>query len=72
MNDKRILIKPLRLERCLKAYKENPSQKQEVYSKFRNVWGETIASHFLSKYEDAESLIWALDADNLHLFITKF
>ena len=72
MENKRILIKSLRLERCFKDYHEDASQQQVVFQKFEKVWGTLLANHFLSKYKDAESLIWALDAKNLDLFIKEF
>lgn len=31
-----------------------------------------MANHFLGKYDNADSLIWALDSENLELFIQKF
>jgi hypothetical protein len=31
-----------------------------------------MAEHFLSKYDDVDSLIWALDNTNLDLFIKLF
>lgn len=69
---KTIATKGIRLGKFLKAYQDNDTQKQEVSQKFINVWGFNMAAHFLSKYDDAESLIWALDATNLKLFIEEF
>lgn len=68
---KSIAIKGLRLEKYLNAY-NTESNKEEALKKFVAVWGSSMASHFLSKYDDAESLIWAFDSDNLELFIEKF
>lgn len=48
------------------------NQKNETTQKFAAVWGDHLAGHFLSKYDDAESLIWALDSENLNLFVTRF
>lgn len=72
MENKRILLKSLRLEKYFKAYQADGKQKQEVFRKFEQVWGTTLANHFLSKYADADSLIWALDSDNLALFVRDF
>lgn len=73
--DKRILIKALRLQKLFSCYNgidNNGSQKKQVYDKFKDTWGIDMANHFLNKYNDAESLIWAFDTTNLNLFITKF
>lgn len=73
MNDvKKTLLKAIRLENCFKMYPESAQNKKEVYDKFKAVWGESMANHFLGKYDNADSLIWALDSENLELFITKF
>lgn len=72
MNDKTILTKPLRLEKCFQEYKTKPRSQSEVFKKFENVWGRILAAHFLSNYSDAESLIWGLDSNNMKLFIDKF
>lgn len=72
METKRILVKALKLEKCFKAYAADGRQKQEVIEKFESVWGKEMTNHFLWKYSDAESLIWAFDSTNLELFITKF
>lgn len=73
MNEnKRILLKSLKLEKCFKMYAADGSQKQEVFKKFEQVWGTTLANHFLGKYDNAESLIWALDEENLALFVRDF
>lgn len=69
---KSIAVKGLRLEKYLKAYQKEESLKKQTVEKFGAVWGPSMASHFLSKYNDAESLIWAFDGDNLELFIEKF
>jgi len=69
---KSIAVKGLRLDNYLKTYWADGKQKQEAIDKFVAVWGNSMASHFLSKYDDAESLIWALDSKNLNLFIEKF
>jgi len=69
---KSIATKGLRLDRYLKIYDADGSQKKEVVKKFEFVWGSNMAAHFLTKYDDAESLIWALDSDNLQLFADKF
>lgn len=50
----------------------NKEDKKRAKDEFIRVWGDSMAEHFLSKYNDAESLIWALDIDNLELFIYKF
>lgn len=70
-NTKTILTKSLKLQACLRDYNEG-IDKQAILSRFERTWGGQIASHFLIKYDDAESLIWALDGDNLKLFIEKF
>lgn len=69
---KRITLKGLRLQECLNDYKGEGSNKEQALKKFVAVWGSSMASHFLMKYDDAESLIWALDSDNLELFIDNF
>lgn len=77
---KSIAVKGLRLQKYLEAYqgtgdddKERVLQRrQQTLQKFGAVWGSSMASHFLTKYNDAESLIWAFDSDNLELFIEKF
>jgi len=69
---KSIAVKGLRLQKYLTAYHADGRQKKETKQKFVNVWGESMANHFLSKYDDAESLIWAFDQTNLELFIKKF
>lgn len=72
INNKYVLVKALRLEKLFKAYQAGGKQKQEVIDKFTNVWGADMAGHFLWKYDDAESLIFAFDTKNLQLFIDKF
>lgn len=73
MNDvKKTLLKAIRLENCFKIYPTSAQAKKEVYDKFKAVWGESMANHFLGKYDSADSLIWALDSENLELFIEKF
>lgn len=70
--EKRNLVKVLKLDKCFRIYNESTKSKQEVLNKFISVWGESMAYHFLNKYDDAESLVWALDSQNLKLFIEKF
>jgi hypothetical protein len=70
-NLKKIAVLGIKLERCLKDWKIE-GRKKEVKGKFTNVWGPCFADHFLSKYENAESMIWALDEENLELFIKRF
>lgn len=70
--DKPTLIKGIRLEKYFKSYRENEGQRKQIIAKFTDVWGSSMADHFLSKYDDAESLIWAFDSKNLTLFIQKF
>lgn len=73
MNDqKKVLIKAIRLEKFFRAYERNGIQKKRAIEKFENVWGKSTASHYLHKHGDAESLIWAFDNQNLELFINKF
>lgn len=73
MNDvKKTLLKAIRLENCFKMYSTDAQSKIEVFNKFKSVWGETMANHFLGKYDSADSLIWAFDSENLDLFIEKF
>lgn len=72
MEVKKILLKSLRLEKCFKSYSNNAEQKREVFQKFEEVWGTTMANHFLGKYDCAESLISALDNENLELFVNHF
>lgn len=68
MSTKKVLLKSYRLEK----YATNEDQRKEVFEKFKQVWGGTLANHILSKYDNAESLIWALDDNNLELFIKHF
>lgn len=70
--EKRNIVKALKLDQCFRTYNTSTKSKQEVLNKFISVWGETMAYHFLTKYDDAESLIWALDSQNLKLFLEKF
>lgn len=72
MDNRSILLKGLRLENCYKDYLSGGSGKQEAYKKFESVWGTMLANHFLSKYSDAKSLIYALDDENLALFVKLF
>lgn len=72
MITKNILVKSLKLQKAFDNYSKSDNQKTEVFNKFQSVWGPHMAWHFLSNYEDAESLIWAFDSANLELFITKF
>ncbi len=67
--DKKVLTNVLLLERAFSDYKDG---KEGTYNKFEYVWGAEMANHFLLKYSDAESLIWALDERNLRLFIDRF
>lgn len=69
---KSIATKGLKLQKSLDAYNQGGNQKNETTQKFAAVWGDHLAGHFLSKYDDAESLIWALDSENLNLFVTRF
>lgn len=68
---KKIAVLGIKLEKYLKSWNIE-EEKKEVGIKFTNVWGSQLAYHFLTKYDDAESMIWALDNENLELFITKF
>jgi hypothetical protein len=73
MNDvKKTLLKAIKLENFFKMYSTSAQAKKEAFDKFKAVWGENIANHFLGKYDNADSLIWALDSENLELFIEKF
>lgn len=69
---KRIALKGLRLQECLDDYQGKGNSKEQALKKFGAVWGSSMASHLLSEYKDAESLIWAFDDNNLKLFIEKF
>ena len=70
---KTILCLSLKLQTAFTIYKAGTLQEQkDIADKFRLVWGANIAAHFLSKYDSADSLIWALDSTNLDLFIKKF
>ena len=69
---KSIATKGLRLQKYLTAYHCGEKGKKEVIQKFIYVWGDSLASHFLIKYDDAENMIWAFDRKNLDLFIEKF
>lgn len=70
---KQILVKPLKLQKTFDAYKNgNENDKKLAYLSFEKTWGAFIAQHFLSKYSDAESLIFALDSENMDLFVDKF
>ena len=68
---KKVLIKALSLQKHFEAYKDS-NKKQAVIQKFTEVWGKSMADHFLWKYNNAEDLIWAFDSDNLQLFVDKF
>jgi hypothetical protein len=72
MDNRSILLKGLRLENCIKDYLSGGSGKKGAYMKFESVWGTHLADHFLSKYSDAKSLIYALDDENLALFVKLF
>lgn len=69
---KGLLTKALKLQQCLNAYHADGRQRGEAFDKFQRVWGHSMANHFLSKYDDANTLIWALDLKNLNLFIKRF
>lgn len=69
---KGIACKSVRLDKCLVAYHSNGEAKDIVMNKFTQVWGSSLANHFLSKYDDAESMIWALDSENLEKLIAYF
>lgn len=69
---KKLSLLGLRLQKYLNAYHRSENNKGEALQKFKDVWGPSMASHFLMKYDDAESLIWAFDNDNLKLFLDKF
>lgn len=69
---KSIAVKGLRLQKYLNVYHAHGSQQKEATQKFVKVWGRSMAAHFLIKYDDAESLIWAMDEENLKLFIENF
>lgn len=70
--DKVLLIKGLKLQKSFDDYKIGGNNKEQAFKKFVAVWGTNLAEHFLMKYDDAESLIWALDSENLKLFIDKY
>lgn len=72
MGAKNVLIKPLKLQKCFNDFLAGGDRNKDAREKFERVWGKSMADHFLSKYSDAESLIWAFDSDNLQLFIDKF
>ncbi|MCG8748000.1 hypothetical protein [Tenacibaculum finnmarkense] len=70
-----ISLKGIKLQEDLTIWnseEENKQAKKEVLNKFINVWGKSMASHFLSKYSCADGLIWALDGDNSQLFFEKY
>ena len=69
--EKKHLIKALRLQKYFDAYR-NENRRSEIEEKFTQCWGAMLAQHFLSKYSTAEELIWALDTQNLRLFIERF
>ena len=69
---KSIALKGLRLQECLNDYQSEGSNKEQALKKFVAVWGSSMASHFLSEHDDAKSLIWDFDDNNLELFIEKF
>lgn len=73
MNDiKKTLLKAIRLENCFKMYPTSAQAKKEVFDKFKAVFWGKYGKHFLGKYDNTDSLIWALDSENLELFIQKF
>lgn len=70
---KRIALKGLKLQECLNDYNQGEGNiKKQAIQKFINVFGEHLASHFLIKYDNAQSLIWAFDNENFELFIKNF
>lgn len=70
---KSLCRKALILERYFLAYNAgNETQRISTTDKFVHVWGTFMAAHFLSKYDNAESLISALDSTNFKLFVEKF
>lgn len=69
---KRTIVKSLKLEKMLNLYNAFDAQKKTIFKKFEDVWGTEMAGHLLGKYDNAEALIWAFDARNLELFIEKF
>lgn len=74
---KKILVKSLTLDKCLRAYhayrsEEKEAKRKEIFDHFEKVWGTTLANDYLSEYDDAKSMIAALDEDNLNLFINRF
>lgn len=70
--ERRILVKSIKLHKLIEGVKNKSIDFETIKAKFHAVWGEHIGSHFLSKYDDAESLIHALDSQNLELFIEKY
>ncbi len=74
MNDvKKILLKSIKLQKAFDSYiNEDDFSKKEVFSMFEKTWGTSLANYFLGGYDNADSLIWALDSENLELFIQKF
>ncbi len=73
--EKKILVKVLKLEKCFRTLNDDTNShadKKEIVDKFERTWGKDMADHFLWKYNDAESLIWAFDSKNLELFIKNF
>lgn len=72
MSTKNVLVKSLKLDKCFKDFATKKESRKEIFEKFKTVWGNDMANHFLCNYNDAESLIWAFDSRNLELFIEKF
>ena len=74
MNEvKKTLLKSLKLQEAFNSYnEENSLSRKDVFTKFEKTWGTMLANHFLGKYDNAESLIWALDSENLELFVKLF
>lgn len=68
---KSLACKGISLQRFLEDYNTGKNKSGTIL-KFKTVWGEQIGQHFLSKYDNAERLIWAFDNENLELFIEKF
>ena len=69
---KRTIIQGIKLDKWFMGFSSKEITRQEIFNKFEMVWGTSLADHFLSKYSTAESLIHALDSDNLELFMQHF
>ncbi len=73
--ERKILLKPLKLKEALDDYNDpaiSQNRKNNIAKYFKKVWGNHIGSHFLDKYESAESLICKFDSQNLEKFINDF